>query len=109
MVGEVFRSANGGPRGDEHAAMFYKIAAFQWFPLSQYRLGEMYAEGIGVERNESLALMWLQLASNAGVPDARMALKDLAKSVSRELFDEAKRQAEKCMRSFMRELALCEF
>jgi TPR repeat protein len=51
----------------------YAKAAQLWRPLAdkgdaeaQYRLGSMYAEGKGVERNDATALMWFQRAAERG-------------------------------------------
>lgn len=51
----------------------YAKAAQLWRPLAdkgdaeaQYRLGSMYAEGRGVERNDATALMWFQRAAERG-------------------------------------------
>ena len=56
----------------------YAKAMELWRPLAdqgnadaQYRIGSMYAEGKGVERNDATALTWFQRAAERGNPAAQ--------------------------------------
>jgi TPR repeat protein len=69
-------SAVAGPFEDGVAAYnerFYAKAAEFWQPLAdkgdaaaQYRLGALYADGKGVERNDATAFMWFRRAAEQG-------------------------------------------
>ena len=39
--------------------------------MAQYRLGDMYAEGKGVEQNDKTAMQWYQRAADHGIADAQ--------------------------------------
>jgi hypothetical protein len=63
---------------DAYRAQDYAKAVQLWRPLAeqgnataQYRLGTLYAEGKGVERNDATAFMWMQRAAEQGNADAQ--------------------------------------
>jgi hypothetical protein len=85
LVGAALASsAAAGPLEDGIAAYRdkeYAKAAELWRPLAekgdpraQYLLGDLYAEGKGVERNDTAAFMWYQRAANQGEPRAQYNL-----------------------------------
>ncbi|WP_374301260.1 hypothetical protein [Ferrovibrio sp.] len=64
-------------QGDEGVAVDYaearkwfEAAAKQGHAVAQYNLGLMYELGLGVEKNEAVALGWYNNAAKAGQPDA---------------------------------------
>jgi uncharacterized protein len=56
------------------AAEFWRPLAEKGDPGAQYLLGDLYAEGKGVERNDATAFMWYQRAANQGEPRAQYNL-----------------------------------
>jgi len=63
---------------DAYRAKDYARAAEMWRPLAdkgdavaQFRLGTLYAEGNGVERNDATAFAWFQRAADQGYADAQ--------------------------------------
>lgn len=66
-----------GRVGEEHlaaAAELHEQAAARGHAMSQYYLGVAYANGDGVERDESRALEWLERAAESGVRGAQYNL-----------------------------------
>lgn len=69
-------------RGDrssnrKQAVELYSRAAEKSHVLSMLRLGEAYAEGEGVKKNEYEAEMWYQRAADAGYADAQYRLAEI--------------------------------
>ena len=63
---------------DAYDAKHYQQAYALWKPLAeagnadaQYNLGLLYMNGLGVEKNERLALMWFTRAGQQGLADAQ--------------------------------------
>eukprot|EP00928_Gymnodinium_smaydae_P048666 TRINITY_DN32562_c0_g1_i1.p1 TRINITY_DN32562_c0_g1~~TRINITY_DN32562_c0_g1_i1.p1 ORF type:complete len:376 (-),score=79.69 TRINITY_DN32562_c0_g1_i1:122-1177(-) len=56
------------------AAMYYQLAAEGGHVMSQWRLGELYEFGRGVEQDSSRALHWYGLAAAAGNAQAQSSL-----------------------------------
>lgn len=54
------------PQDDRQAARLYKLAADQGHSYSQYGLGVIYANGIGVSASGSESVLWLTRAANQG-------------------------------------------
>lgn len=52
------------------AHKWFEAAAKQGHAVAQYNLGLMYELGLGVEKNEAIALGWYNNAAKAGQPDA---------------------------------------
>lgn len=66
-----------GRVGEEHlaaAADLHEQAAVQGHAMSQYYLGVAYANGDGVQQDESHALRWLERAAESGVRGAQYNL-----------------------------------
>jgi Sel1 repeat len=53
------------------AVQVWRALAEQGVPMAQYRLGDMYAEGKGVEQNDKTAMQWYQRAADHGIADAQ--------------------------------------
>src|SRR5450631_132787 len=53
------------------AVEVWRALADQGVPMAQYRLGDMYAEGKGVEQNDTTAMQWFQRAAEHGIADAQ--------------------------------------
>ena len=58
----------------ETALTEWLIDANQGNVLAQYRIGYMYANGIGVPKNEEEALKWYRLAADQGYASAQFNL-----------------------------------
>jgi uncharacterized protein len=58
------------------AAEWYTKAADQNHRLAQFNLGLMYAQGQGVEKNETTAALWIQRAAQGGDAGAQFSLGD---------------------------------
>ena len=56
------------------AARLYRIAAEQGIAGAQCRLGVLYAEGRGVERNDRESVRWFRLAASQGDAEAQASL-----------------------------------
>ena len=56
------------------AARLYRIAAEQGVPGAQCRLGVLYAEGRGVERDDRESIRWFSLAAAQGDAEAQASL-----------------------------------
>jgi TPR repeat protein len=66
-----------GGTGDYAQAMeWYSKAANQNHRLAQFNLGQMYARGQGVEKDEVTAAMWIQRAAQGGDAGAQFNLGD---------------------------------
>ena len=62
-------------RGDYEAAfVLWRSLAMGGDPRAQSRLGQMYAAGIGVRRNDQAALRWTRRAAEQGAVEARYDL-----------------------------------
>ena len=55
--------AYGGDRDEENAAKFHRAAAEQGLAEAQFMLGGMYAEGVGLPKNEATAVEWWRKAA----------------------------------------------
>jgi hypothetical protein len=81
LIFALAASAAAGPLDDgmdAYRAKEYAKAAEAWRPLAekgdpvaQFRLGMLYAEGKGVERNEATAFTWIRRAAEQGNADAQ--------------------------------------
>lgn len=65
-MGEIYSFGYGADVDYEKAFDCYFKAALHCCTISQYVVGIMLMEGIGVEKDEEKALFWLHLAENAG-------------------------------------------
>jgi uncharacterized protein len=60
----------------EEAAKWYLLAAEQGLPFAEVKLGEIYAQGLGVAKNYEEALKWYMKAAQKGFPVAYHYLGD---------------------------------
>lgn len=60
----------GVPIDYPEARKWFEAAARQGHAVAQYNLGLMYELGLGVEKNDAVALGWYNNAAKAGQPDA---------------------------------------
>ncbi len=83
QFGIAFSLAAGAvPQDYTQAAEWYFKAADQNHRLAQFNLGQMFAHGQGVERNDSTAVMWIKRAANGGDAGAQFNLGDRLARVS---------------------------
>ena len=66
--------ADYNKRNYTSALRHFKTAATKGYKDAQYKLGQMYAEGEGVEKNYDEALNWYKKAAEQGDPDAQYSL-----------------------------------
>lgn len=65
-LGDIFLSGEGDVERDEgHARQLFTIAANEGLAQAMAKLGLIYLEGRGTERDVPQAIMWLKLASQA--------------------------------------------
>ena len=64
-------------RRDAEATPEFLVAAQAGLPRAQYFAGTAYTEGLGVERNLTLAITWWFRAADQGIPQAGEALAQL--------------------------------
>lgn len=60
----------GVPIDYPEARKWFEAAARQGHAVAQYNLGLMYELGLGIEKNDAVALGWYNNAAKAGQPDA---------------------------------------
>jgi hypothetical protein len=65
-----------GQQNYAEAADWYFKAADQDHRLAQFNLGQMFAQGQGVARNDATAVMWFRRAANGGDAGAQFHLAD---------------------------------
>ena len=75
------------------AAAEWRAAAAKGDARSQFRLGELYENGRGVERDPVLALMWYSIAAKAGYTEAGLAGSLLAANMTPKQTRRARRLA----------------
>jgi len=79
-LGNYYRTGipGGVPADHSRARRFFAYAASYFGdPEAQFRLGEMYLEGLGGERNERQAARWFKLAAEKGHAGAQAQLGQL--------------------------------
>jgi len=69
-------------RDDPEATKWYRKAAEQGDAVSQFRIGQAYALGLGVARDDVFAHMWLSLAAAGGFDEAKKARDELASGMT---------------------------
>lgn len=74
------RSSGGWIRSNQDAMRWYRSAALQGYPLAQVRIGEMFYESRGAERNLAEARRWFELAVSQGLTRAKLNLAQLKMS-----------------------------
>jgi TPR repeat protein len=76
------------------AARLYRRAAEQGAAIAQLNLGDLYARGIGVERDLVQASMWLQLAARQAHRWAARRLEQIHPAMTASEVAEARRRAD---------------
>ena len=74
LRGLSFAIGQDGAQDYTQAAQCYTDAAEQGHSLAQLNLAALYAQGLGVTRDEARALMWLNKAANLGNAAAQYRL-----------------------------------
>jgi TPR repeat protein len=69
-------AAASTPQDYALAVEWYFKAADQNHRLAQFNLGQMFAQGQGVQQNDSTAMMWIRRAANGGDAGAQFFLGD---------------------------------
>ena len=81
MLGDAYligvRSGSGWIRSNQDAMQWYRRAAAQGYPLAQVRIGEMFYESRGADRNLAEAQRWLEVATAQGLVRAKVNLAQL--------------------------------
>jgi TPR repeat protein len=86
---------DGVQQNKAEAAIWYRKAADQDITSSQYRLGELYQSGSGVELDYTEAMKWYRKAADKGNPDAQDQLAFMyweGQGVSQDYIESAKWQ-----------------
>ena len=65
---------DGGPQNHTEAVRWYRMAAEQGFAVAQFKLGEIYLDGLGVPQNHTEAVRWLRMAAEQGDTQAQFKL-----------------------------------
>jgi TPR repeat protein len=63
----------------KEAVKWYRLAAKNYDPVAQFKLGEMYHKGKGVPQNYKLAVKWYLISARMGNKNAKLNLRQLAK------------------------------
>jgi localization factor PodJL len=66
-----FEGTGGGPKDTSTAAQWFRRAADLGLVDSQYNLGRLYEEGIGVSQNAAEAYKWYLIAARSGDMESR--------------------------------------
>ena len=78
MLGDAYqigiRSGAGWIKSNQDAMLWYRRAAAQGYPIAQVRIGEMYGESRGVDRDLIEAKRWFTLAAAQGLQRAKVNL-----------------------------------
>ncbi len=79
VLGRAMEEGSGPVGADSiRAANLYRQAAEKGHPLAALRYGMALADGVGVKRDVVAAQRWLIHAQQSGVPEAALALGDMA-------------------------------
>ncbi|HTR87849.1 MAG TPA: tetratricopeptide repeat protein [Reyranella sp.] len=78
-LGRALEETEGAAAADPtRAADLYRRAAEKGHPLAALRYGLALTEGTGIKRDDDTAQRWLIAAQQAGVPEAALAMGDMA-------------------------------
>ena len=102
----MYRQGLGVTQDDKEANRWTRLAANQNHVQAQYNLGVMYGNGQGVQQDYVRAYMWWSLASNAGDAGAIKNRDLIAKEMTPQQINRARRMAENCQ---MRDLRECDY
>ncbi len=90
-IAGMYRFGEGRPVDLADAARWYRRAANLGAAIAQLNLGEMYMLGLGVPRDPARAHLWLTLAARHGRTWARDRRDELARRMTDDQLDRAKR------------------
>ena len=76
-LGEIFGEYKNKARRQELNAKWYMQLAKQGYRRAQHRLGCMYAQGIGVPKNDIKAYAWCKISASQQSPRAMLHLKEI--------------------------------
>jgi uncharacterized protein len=93
-LAEIYYDGFGGPRNFGAAAKWYSRAANQGKHPAQCLLSGLYEAGEGVPKDLVTAMMWLDVAAAQGYEEALEQQGILAKHMTSEQIDEAKKRAD---------------
>jgi TPR repeat protein len=75
LLATMYRNGDSGYAQDDKLALhWFELAAIQGNTFAQKMLGDIYAEGRGVEKNQKLAADWREKAANRGNVQAQYLL-----------------------------------
>lgn len=80
-LGQMFTKAPVDIRDYDQAAQWFTLSAKKGNAQAQYKIGLMYARGIGVKVNHLRAYAWLKIAASQGSAKALHYLKKLAQKI----------------------------
>ena len=92
-LGTMFMNGYGVDKDYGVARKWYQLAADQGNGFAQLQLGHIYYEGTGVPQDLVQAYMWFSLAATKGAKGATFLRDYMAKSMTAEQIDEARRLA----------------
>jgi uncharacterized protein len=98
-LGNMYRLGKGVSKDYTEAAEWYRMAATQGFPDAQYTLGVMHRYGRGVSRDYVQAYVWANMAEKQRHMEAKQLRKTLARKLTRDAVEDAKRRAKVCLTS----------
>ena len=82
----------------EKGLQFAKTLAEQGNASEQYKLALMYDNGQGVTQDDSTAYVWYTIAAASGNANAKEKLSDIAKKMTRDQINKAKKLANKMIK-----------
>ena len=82
----------------EKGLQFAKTLAEQGNASEQYKLALMYDNGQGVTQDDSTAYVWYTIAAASGNAYAKEKLSDIAKKMTRDQINKAKKLANKMIK-----------
>ena len=65
------------PQDDKEAVKFHRLYAEQGVVNAQFRLAQMYYEGLGVEQDYKEAVKWFRLVAEQGDAEAQRSLGEM--------------------------------
>ena len=89
-------------RDDEESVKWFRLAAGPGFLLAKTNLGVAFGEGRGVEQNDVIAHMWLNIASTRGDINARANVRHIERRMSISDIAKACKLARNCVKSIYR-------
>jgi len=93
-LGVVYLKGMGVPKDNKQATDWFNKAADKGFPSAMTALGLMAEGGDGAAKNSVEAYKWLMLASIQGDPTAKNVIQTVAKELSPEQVEHAKKEAQ---------------